>query len=109
MEDTLDSSPKRELNRSESSRRFGNSFAVQRFGRDTIRGGIEMHDPDAGEYTEEGSASLVHYGRVIDDEEYANAMLGYKDDDVIGWLDQLVESDAHTIVFQGCDAIRSRN
>ena len=75
--------------------------------RDTIRGGIEMHDPDAGEYTEEGSASLVHYGRCINDEEYSAAMLGFQDDEVIAWLDELAEGDAHTIVFQGCGTIRS--
>ena len=72
--------------------------------RDTIRGGIEMHDPEAGEYTEEGSASLAHYGRCVSDEEYSNAMLGFRDEQVIEWLDRLTEEQAHTVVFQGCDA-----
>ena len=68
--------------------------------RDTIRGAIEMHDPDASEYTEEGSTSLVHYGTCMSDDEYAGAMLGYEDDQIADWLDQLVPERAHTIVFQ---------
>ena len=68
--------------------------------RDTIRGEIEMHDPDAGEYTEEGSASLVHYGKCIADDEYANTMLGYKDEEVGTWLDNLTPDLGHTIIFQ---------
>ena len=70
--------------------------------RDTIRGGIEMHDPDAGEYTEEGSDSLVHYGRCMSDAEYSGAMLGYRDDEITEWLDKLVPEESHTIVFRGC-------
>lgn len=69
--------------------------------RDTIRGSIEMHDPDAGEYTEEGSASLVHYGRCLSDDEYATAMLGFTDSQVADWLERLTPDQAHTIVFQG--------
>ena len=68
--------------------------------RDTIRGGIEMHDPDAGEYTEEGSASLVHYGRCLSDAEYSSTMLGYRDNEVQQWLDRLRPEDAHTIIFE---------
>ena len=69
--------------------------------RDTIRGCIEMHDPDAGEYTETGSASLIHYGRCLSDKEYAAAMLGYSDDEVRDSLTRLDPSQAHAIVFQG--------
>ena len=69
--------------------------------RDTIRGEIEMHDPDAGEYTEGGSASLVHYGRCLTDEEYANAMLGFQDDQIADWLGRLTPDAAHTIIFKG--------
>jgi predicted Zn-dependent peptidase len=71
--------------------------------RDTIRGSIEMHDPDAGEYTEEGSASLIHYGRCIPDAEYSATMLGYQNDQVADWLDQLQPEQSHTIVFRGED------
>lgn len=71
--------------------------------RDTIRGSIEMHDPDAGEYTEEGSASLIHYGRCIPDVEYSATMLGYRNDQVADWLDQLQPEQSHTIVFRGED------
>ncbi len=70
--------------------------------RDTIRGSIEMHDPDADEYTAEGSASLVHYGRCLTDAEYSAAMLGFTDAQVGEWLDHFAPSDAHAIVFQGC-------
>lgn len=69
--------------------------------RDTIRGAIEMHDPDAGEYTEEGCASLIHYGKCMSDTEYAGAMLGYQDEQIAEWLDRLVPEDAHTVIFQG--------
>ncbi len=69
--------------------------------RDTIRGSIEMHDPDAGEYTEEGCSSLVHYGKCMSDDEYASALLGYQDEQVAEWLDKLVPELAHTIVFTG--------
>lgn len=69
--------------------------------RDTIRGEIEMHDPDAGEYTEAGSASLVHFGRFMSDAEYSGAMLGYRNDEVSQWLDRLVPQESHTIVFKG--------
>lgn len=69
--------------------------------RDTIRGAIEMHDPDASDYVEEGSASLIHYGQCMTDEQYAAAMLGYSDEQVASWLECLDPSQAHTIVFQG--------
>ena len=69
--------------------------------RDTIRGAIEMHDPDAGAYTEEGSASLVNYGHVLSDNEFASAMLGFRNDQVHDWLEQLRPEQAHTIIFQG--------
>lgn len=69
--------------------------------RDTIRGEIEMHDPHAGEYTEAGSASLVHYGRCLSDDEYSKAMLAMKDEQVHTCLDRLTPDAAHTIVFQG--------
>jgi hypothetical protein len=69
--------------------------------RDTIRGSIEMHDPDAGEYTEGGSASLVNYGQCISDEDYSKAMLGFQDDQIRCWLDGLTPESAHTIIFQG--------
>lgn len=69
--------------------------------RDTIRGSIEMHDPNACEYTDEGSASLIHYGRCLTDREYSDKMLGYSDGEVAEWLAQLVPSAAHAIVFQG--------
>lgn len=58
--------------------------------RDTIRGGIEMHDPDACEYTDEGSASLIHYGRCLSDREYSAKMLSYTDAGVTEWLEGLV-------------------
>ncbi|QDT09349.1 M16 family metallopeptidase [Planctomycetes bacterium K23_9] len=69
--------------------------------RDTIRGSIEMHDPDAGEYTSEASASLIHYGRCFSDSEYAAAMLGYRDEDVAQWLERLTQDQAHAVVFRG--------
>ncbi len=69
--------------------------------RDTIRGAIEMHDPDAGEYTEGGSASLVHYGRCLSDNEYADSMLGYQDAQIAEWLDRLTPDAAHTVLFKG--------
>jgi predicted Zn-dependent peptidase len=69
--------------------------------RDTIRGTIEMHDPDAGEYTQQASSSLIHYGRCIADDEYASALLGYQDDDVSDWLDQLTPEQSRAIVFRG--------
>ena len=69
--------------------------------RDTIRGELEMHDPDAGQYTSEGSTSLVHYGRFLSDDEYAKAMLGYQDREVADWLDQLSPELAHTVIFKG--------
>ncbi len=69
--------------------------------RDTIRGTIEMHDPDAGEYTEEGSSSLISYGRCISDEEYSRAMLSYTDVEVGQWLDRLTPDVAHAVIFQG--------
>ncbi|MBJ42108.1 MAG: hypothetical protein CMJ80_02220 [Planctomycetaceae bacterium] len=69
--------------------------------RDTIRGEIEMHDPDAGDYTEQGSTSLVHYGRCLSDDEYSQSMLSYRDGDVAQWLDRLVPEAAHTIIFEG--------
>ena len=69
--------------------------------RDTIRGSIEMHDPDAGEYTEEASASLIHYGKCFSDDEYSSIMLGYRDEQVGHWLDRLTESESHAVVFQG--------
>ncbi len=69
--------------------------------RDTIRGSIEMHDPDAGEYTEEGSSSLIHYGRCIPDAEYSATMLGYKDEQVAAWLDELQPEQSHAIIFRG--------
>ena len=67
--------------------------------RDTIRGEIEMHDAHAGEYTEEGSACLVQYGRCLSDAEYAATMLGFQDDVIVDWLDRLTPEAAHTIVF----------
>lgn len=69
--------------------------------RDTIRGSIEMHDPDAGEYTEEGSSSLIHYGRCIPDSEYSATMLGYTNEQVASWLDQLRPEKSHAIIFRG--------
>lgn len=69
--------------------------------RDTIRGEIEMHDPHAGEYTEEGSASLIHYGRTLSDHEYAGKMLGYSDEEIIGWLDRFTREQSHTLIFRG--------
>ena len=69
--------------------------------RDTIRGAIEMHDPDAGTYTEEGSSSLVHYGHCMTDAEYAQRMLGYSNEEVEAWLAQLERELARAIVFQG--------
>ncbi|QDV42400.1 Protease 3 precursor [Stieleria neptunia] len=69
--------------------------------RDTIRGRIEMHDPNATEYTEEGAASLIHYGRCLPDAEYSAKMLSYTDRQVKQWLEQLVPEAAHAIVFQG--------
>jgi len=77
------------------------SAAWLNYVRDTIRGSIEMHDPDAGEYTEEGCSSLVHYGKCMSDDEYASALLGYQNDQVAEWLDKLVPELAHTIVFTG--------
>lgn len=71
--------------------------------RDTIRGSIEMHDPDAGEYTEEGCSSLIHYGRCIPDAEYSAKMLGYENDQVVSWLDQLQPDLSHAIIFRGKD------
>ena len=69
--------------------------------RDTIRGSIEMHDPDACEYTSQGSASLIHYGECLSDASYAATMLSYNDNDVGDWLDSLVPGAAHAIVFRG--------
>ncbi len=69
--------------------------------RDAIRGSIEMHDPDAGDYTAEASASLIHYGKCFPDREFSDLMLSYKDNEVASWLDRLVPSQAHAIVFQG--------
>lgn len=69
--------------------------------RDTIRGGIEMHDPHSCEYTDEGSASLIHYGECLADADFASTMLGYQDHEVCDWLDSLQRSAAHAIVFQG--------
>ncbi len=69
--------------------------------RDTIRGSIEMHDPDAGEYTSEGSASLIHYGQMISDDQYAKTLLGYESEKIVDWLDQLQPDQAHAIVFRG--------
>ncbi len=69
--------------------------------RDTIRGSIEMHDPDAGEYTEEGAASLIHYGRCLPDSEYRSALLGFGDDEIAQWITELVPSAARAIIFQG--------
>lgn len=69
--------------------------------RDTIRGAIEMHDPHASDYTEEGSSSLVHYGRSVSDDEFAAAMLGYQNEQIETWLDQLTPDRAHAVVFQG--------
>ena len=69
--------------------------------RDTIRGGIEMHDPDASEYTDEGAASLVHYGRCFSDKEYSTKMLGYSDSNVADWLEELVPASSHAIIFRG--------
>ncbi len=69
--------------------------------RDTIRGSIEMHDPDASDYVEEGSASLIHYGTCLSDDQYARTMLGFQDDEITQWLDSLTPEKAHTIVFQG--------
>ncbi len=71
------------------------------FVRDTIRGSIEMHDPDASEYVMDTMTSLVHYGRCISDEEYASVLLGYSDDEVVDWLDQLQPEQAQAIVFRG--------
>ena len=72
--------------------------------RDTIRGELEMHDPDAGQYTSEGSLSLIHYGQIVSDEEYSKAMLGFRDAEVTEWLDRLNPKQAHTIIFQGSDS-----
>ena len=69
--------------------------------RDTIRGSIEMHDPNAGEYTSEGSTSLIYYGEMIPDAKYAETMLGYGDDEIIDWLDQLQPDQAHAVIFRG--------
>ncbi|TWU23405.1 putative zinc protease AlbF [Novipirellula galeiformis] len=69
--------------------------------RDTIRGGIEMHDPNACEYTDEGSATLIHYGRCLTDSEYSSKMLSYSDRDVAEWMERLVPSASHAIVFRG--------
>ncbi len=69
--------------------------------RDTIRGGIEMHDPNACEYTDEGSASLIHYGRCLADHEYSAKMLSYTDLEVAEWLDALVPATARAIIFKG--------
>tara|TARA_R110002049_G_scaffold285698_4_gene466988 strand:+ start:115879 stop:117141 length:1263 start_codon:yes stop_codon:yes gene_type:complete len=69
--------------------------------RDTIRGAIEMHDPHASAYTDEGSASLIHYGRCISDHEFSTTMLSYQNQDVVDGLDALRPCDAHAIVFQG--------
>ncbi|MGB7347052.1 MAG: pitrilysin family protein [Pirellulaceae bacterium] len=69
--------------------------------RDTIRGSIEMHDPDAGEYTQQASASLIHYGRCISDDEYASKMLGYQNDEVAQRLDELTPEKSHAVVFRG--------
>ncbi len=69
--------------------------------RDTIRGAIEMHDPDASEYTDGASASLVHYGECISDDRFAKAMLSYRDDQVTEWLERLSPAEAHTIIFKG--------
>jgi len=68
--------------------------------RDTIRGSIEMHDPDAGDYTQQASSSLIHYGRCISDDEYAARMLGYKDDEIGHWLDQLTQDKSHAVLFR---------
>lgn len=69
--------------------------------RDTIRGTIEMHDPDAGDYTEEGSSSLIHYGQCFSDEEFSSAMLSFTDSDVESWLERLTPDTAHAIIFRG--------
>lgn len=69
--------------------------------RDTIRGAIEMHDPDSSEYTEEGASSLIDYGRCLSDDEYSTAMLGYTDQQVSDWLDQLEPDGARAIIFRG--------
>ena len=69
--------------------------------RDTIRGEIEMHDPDAGEYTDAGSASLVQYGRCFTDQEYAKTMLSYTNEEVHAWLEWLTPDSSQVIVFQG--------
>ncbi len=71
------------------------------FVRDTIRGSIEMHDPDANAYVVDASASLVHYGRIISDVDYSNVLLGYRDDEIVHWLDQLAAEQAHSIIFRG--------
>jgi predicted Zn-dependent peptidase len=72
--------------------------------RDTIRGTIEMHDPDAAQYCEEGTSSLIDYGRCISDLEYSSAMLSYTAGQVAAWLEQLDPSSAHTIIFRGDDS-----
>lgn len=69
--------------------------------RDTIRGSIEMHDPDASEYTEEAASTLIHYGRCISDAEYSRKMLGYTNDDVAEWLERLTPEAARVVVFKG--------
>ena len=69
--------------------------------RDTIRGEIEMHDPSAGEYTEGASASLVHFGECVSDDDYCRTLLSFHDEDVVDWLRELTPDNAHTVVFQG--------
>jgi predicted Zn-dependent peptidase len=69
--------------------------------RDTIRGSIEMHDPDACEYTEQAASSLLHYGEVFSDQQYASAMLGFTNQQVAESLERLTASQAHAIVFRG--------
>ena len=71
--------------------------------RDTIRGSIEMHDPDATEYTEEGASSLIHYGQSLSDADYSTSMLNFDNDQVVEWLDALRQDQAHAIVFRGSE------
>ena len=69
--------------------------------RDTIRGEIEMHDPDAGDYTETGSHRLILHGEPCSDYNYARRLLSFSQADVNDLIESLTPSLSHAIIFRG--------
>lgn len=67
--------------------------------RDTIRGTIEMRDPDASDYVEEAASSLIHYGKCFTDESYTQTMLGYTNEQIQDMLDEVASITPMSIVF----------